>query len=129
MIRDRLGTYVEDTAAATDGSQVGDYIDHSVAGYLIGGGAAPKYLAIVVTSTFPAAGTDTWTFELEVDSDSGFSTNNKNIISLTYVSSDLPKGKLIEVPIPAMGLRYSRVTTTRTGSTDSAGKIDAFIEY
>lgn len=129
MKLDKLGTYEEDTAANTDGSQQGDIIDHGAVGYKIGGGPAPKFLNIVVTSAFPGSGTDTWTFEMEVDSAEAFDTDKKSIISITYPSSDLSLGKNIELPVPAMGYRYSRLTSNRTGSTDSAGKISAFLTY
>jgi len=130
MIRDKLGTYAEGQTAATDGTQIGDYIDHSVAGYLIGGGQAPKYLNIVVSSAFTSGGADNeYTFKLEVDSESGFATDNKSIITYTVPAEDLVKGYMLELPIPATGLKYSHVTSNESGTVGTPGTLDAFITY
>lgn len=131
MIRDKLGTYAEDTTAENGGSVVGtDYIDHGAEGFKIGGAQVPQMLNIVVTSDFTTTNSETWRFELEVDSDSGFTTDKKTIIRTRELkATELQEGAHFEIPVPAEGLRYSRVTSTRTGSTDNPGKVDVFLSY
>lgn len=73
------------------------------------------YLAVIMKAT--GTGTGTVNFQLQDDSDSGFATNLRTLASSgAIVGTDLTKGRMILIPIPADFQKYVRGYWDVTGT-------------
>jgi hypothetical protein len=80
------------------------------------------------TAVDSAGGAGTVNFALETDSDSGFATNLKTLVSTGVIAeATLIKGYEAKVRIPPGALRYLRGYVTIAGEALTAGKWDMYI--
>ena len=135
MIRSDMDVYAED-AEVEASAQIGDVIDHGAPNsgqdkIGFGSGAVPRFFNVVVKVA--AADSTSQQFILETSDAEGFGTGVVTMATTpVFPIADLVKGKVIEVPITAGGLRYSRVRNVGVADGEAEEdtlEIDAFTTY
>lgn len=130
MIIDKLGSF-DDGSTVTGGSTTAsaDYLDLgvSVPGRKLGVGR-PLWLVIAVTGVAGGDGTDTFTFTLQTDDNTSFSSPTTLATSVTITGvANIPAGTRIVIPVPqnAVFERYVRVGYAVTA--DAVLTVDSFL--
>lgn len=132
MITDKLGTYCEEQDFF-DNEVSTNVIDHVSDESKVGGGAANKYLHIIVTTDFDDTNIDTETFELKISDNENMSTATIIFSTGAIDAGVLTKGAHLTFPIPAnLTGQYSRLDSTEVQADSTpgdAGAISAYLTY